>query len=1097
MMSKEVRIVLEISLCTDRKRNTLQILDRICEQAAGGCGGQILVAPEQFSHAAERLLCMRGGDKISRFAEVLSFSRLASRVFSLEGGAADSETDAGGRLLMMAMAVEQVRSRLKIFGISASRPEFLLRLIDTLEEFRSFCVTAPALRHASEELSGALAVKMEEFSLLMESYDSVCANCGQNPDTRLNRLLAALETGSYAEGEFFYFDGFTDFNGVQREIIAQLLSSGAEIRVNLTCDSLDNPGQQYESARETALQLLSMARAQKVEAKISVLRPPQGPDALEFLREKLFAGGMQRFDAPQEAVCLRIAADLHLECRWAAGEILRLVSEGARWRDITVVYTDEAGYRPVLESILRSAEIPAYYAGNRSLLQEPVIQFVLSALEAATDGLEQEPVLAYLKSGLSPLTRERCDRMDNYILLWNINAGIWERQWTMNPYGFAKPIDATGEILLTELNQDRQAALKPLLRLRDGLRGAKNTAGMVLVLNDFLEEVQFSERLNEMASELYSKGELQRAQEYAQIYGILCTAMEQTFGVLGKSVRTPEDFFAIFKSVLSQYNIGSIPAKLDCVTVGGLMSQRRSDTDYLFLLGANEGFFPATQENRGLLTDSERVCLMRIGIGVSPAADGRLSRELAGIHDVLTTPVKRIYFSAVEGKEAYYFRRADRLFPGSLAPAQDKELICRSKYEYLTRLSSGLPDESGLPDGITEQELHGLRKALSYAPGNLRPETVRALYGRTLRLSSTKIDVLAGCRFSYFLQYGLKAKERKPAQLDAPLYGTFVHYVLEHTVRQAQEEGGFSAVAPERVLSLAEGFMEEYAKTQLASLWDSDREGYLLRRTFAEVRQVVRELYDELSQSEFVPQWFELEFSSRGLLPAVRIAGQHMTAELEGYVDRADVWRDGEKLYVRIVDYKTGKKDFDYTNVLNGIGLQMLLYLFALEKHGSRLTGEPLLPAGVLYFPARMEQVTVKDKFSDADANAAHRKLLRRQGLLLNDYRVLQAMEPSGGDPVYLPYSHGKDGSRTGDLADPEQLRLLERHVFHTVAALADEVARGEVTPNPYFRDEQHNACRWCPYQTLCADTAERRWLDKLGGPEEFWKLIGEEDVHE
>ena len=139
----------------------------------------------------------------------------------------------------------------------------------------------------------------------------------------------------------------------------------------------------------------------------------------------------------------------------------------------------------------------------------------------------------------------------------------------------------------------------------------------------------------------------------------------------------------------------------------------------------------------------------------------------------------------------------------------------------------------------------------------------------------------------------------------------------------------------------------------------------------------------------------------------------------------------------------------------------------------------------------------MKDKFSDADANAAHRKLLRRQGLLLNDYRVLQAMEPSGSDPVYLPYSHGKDGSRTGDLADPGQLRLLERHVFHTVAALADEVARGEVTPNPYFRDEQHNACRWCPYQTLCADTAERRWLDKLGGPEEFWKLIGEEDVHE
>ena len=184
--------MLELFLCTDRKKNTVLALERICRAAAEGRGGQILVTPEQFSHAAERELCLRGGNTISRFAEVLSFSRLASRVFSIEGGAADSETDAGGRLLMMSLAVEQVRSRLKVFGSGAVKPEFLLRLIDTLEEFRSYCVTPADLRRACQELSGVLAVKTEEFALLMESYASVRANCGQNPETRLNRLLAAL-----------------------------------------------------------------------------------------------------------------------------------------------------------------------------------------------------------------------------------------------------------------------------------------------------------------------------------------------------------------------------------------------------------------------------------------------------------------------------------------------------------------------------------------------------------------------------------------------------------------------------------------------------------------------------------------------------------------------------------------------------------------------------------------------------------------------------------------------------------------------------------------------------------------------------------------
>jgi len=726
-----------------------------------------------------------------------------------------------------------------------------------------------------------------------------------------------------------------------------------------------------------------------------------------------------------------------------------------------------------------------------------VIHFLLSSLEAATGGMEQEAVLAYLKSGFSPLPRERVDRMENYIVLWNLSSGRWERPWTMNPYGFSKPMDAAGEALLTELESDRQTAFVPLLTLRDALRRAQNTGEMVLALNDYLETLRFRERLNEQAFALYAAGELQRAQEYAQIYGTVCTVLEQTYGVLGKSVRAPEDFFAVFRTALSQYQIGSIPATLDCVTVGALMTQRRCDTEYLFVLGANEGSFPSAQENQSLLTDKERISLMRIGIAVSPTAAGRLDRELAGIHDVLSAPRRGIAFTAVDGKEAYYFRRAANLFPDSLSTAEETELISRSRREYRTYLSAHLRElGEELPAQIERQTLAPLLRAKDYVIGSLKPETVRALYGRTLRLSSTKIDCLAGCRFAYFLQYGIKARERKTAELDAQLYGTFVHYVLEHTVRQTQTEGGFAAVPPERVLAIAEEAMQRYAETELASLFESEREAYLFRRTFSEVRQVVQELYAELSKSAFEPRWFELGFSNRGPLPAVRIVGREMAAELEGFVDRADLWEHDGRQYIRIVDYKTGKKDFDYTNILNGLGLQMLLYLFALERQGEVLTGQKLLPAGVLYFPARMERVTVKDRFSEAEADAARRKALRRKGLLLNDESVLQAMEPCKDDPVFLPYAHDKNGDLTGDLASVEQLRLLETHVFSTVAALADDLAQGNVEANPYYYDDLQNACRWCAYQELCADGAEKRWLEKVPGNRQFWELLGKEDAN-
>ena len=235
-------------------------------------------------------------------AEVLTFSRLASRVFAERGGVAETETDGGGKLLMMALAVEQVRSRLKIFGASAARAEFLLQLLDMLEEFRSFCVTADQLRRAAAGLTGTLAVKTEEFALLMESYDAVCAQIGQNPQSRLTRLLNALEDCDDLSDREFWIDGFTDFNGVERNILAQLLNGGAGLTVALLCDGLHGHAQQYAAARETAAALCAIVAQQQIPVETRQLPPREETSALARLRAELFGGAMHPWDAPQDAV---------------------------------------------------------------------------------------------------------------------------------------------------------------------------------------------------------------------------------------------------------------------------------------------------------------------------------------------------------------------------------------------------------------------------------------------------------------------------------------------------------------------------------------------------------------------------------------------------------------------------------------------------------------------------------------------------------------------------------------------------------------------------------------------------------------------------
>ncbi|MBQ3216454.1 MAG: PD-(D/E)XK nuclease family protein, partial [Oscillospiraceae bacterium] len=274
-------------------------------------------------------------------------------------------------------------------------------------------------------------------------------------------------------------------------------------------------------------------------------------------------------------------------------------------------------------------------------------------------------------------------------------------------------------------------------------------------------------------------------------------------------------------------------------------------------------------------------------------------------------------------------------------------------------------------------------------------------------------------------------------------------------------------------------------------LFQSERGEYLFRRNFAEVEMVIEELHKELSKSEFQPRWFELSFSDHGGdLPAIHIVGEKMTAKLEGKVDRVDLWRQGEKLYVRVIDYKTGKKKFDYSDILYGLGMQMLLYLFTLEQSEAALFENPVLPAGVLYFPARMEQVNLPSKHDEITLEKKRRESSKRSGLILDEEPVLQAMEVCDHEPTYLPYGYDKTGERKGSLVTAERMSQLAELVFAKVAQLGDELYSGKIEPNPYFFDSKSNACAFCPYGTVCRTDRKERWVKRVKSADEFWQEV-------
>lgn len=1086
--------MLTIYYTPDWRANSRMAVEQVC--ALPENSRAILIVPEQNSFDAEWALSETGGDAVSRRAEVLSFTRLAARVFSVTGGAALPTLDKSGRMIAMAGALELLRPRLRLYGAHISKPEFLKELLRVVDEFHSCGLDAAAVRGAREALSEPLSEKLEELCLILELYDTVCARAAQDPSTRLDRLREALWESDFADGLYVVVDGFTDFTAQELSVLEVLASRAAEVTVWLCCDGLRSGQSVFNLPRATARTLRELARRADVPYRDAARLTDPRPGPLEHLARSLFEPRAEAWREKTDCVTLLPAADPAEECGLAIGRIQNLIRGGVRWRQIGVAYTDAAVYEPLLETLLDRYRVPAYFSGDRDLLRHGVVRAVVFALEAAACGMEAEAVCEYLRSGCAPLTADEADRLENYAFVWDLRGSRWDTPFDKNPTG--PTLEALSpealEALLAPLNRAREAAVVPLLRLRNALRAAPDTAAQIRALETFLEAIGLEKTITDQARAMAESGNRQQAQALTQLYELLLSVMEQIYGVLGGGTRSPEDFCRFFRAALTQGAVGTIPATLDSVRVGQLQAMRSAKVDHLIVLGACDGLLPAWQAGSGLISDAERRRMKAAGLPTAPDGEERIDRDLLTACTVLTAPNQTLTVCCDREAPSYLFTRLEAIFPQREDP---RVLPLPADETGAAALLAGR-GEAGREALAALPELRAAAKAIetraAYEPGRLDRPAVEALYGPSLSLSASKVDKLAACKYGYFLQYGLNLRERKQAAVDPAMYGTLVHYVLEHTVEDVETEGGFAAVAEERVLALARSWYDRFVHEVLGDLaaW-SNRGSYLMERSFGEVEQVVRDLTRELSHSKFIPTWFEQEFKDKTAIP---VTGNLAVGTLMGVVDRVDLYTTpAGKTYLRVVDYKTGRKDFDYTDILSGMGLQMLIYLFALTREAARYYGRDLEPAGVLYFPARYDVETTKGRLDPGEAEKQRRKKLRRKGLLLDVEEVLQAMEP-GSDPVYLPYKVSKKtGERSGDLADERQLDLVEGHVRHTLGALADDLWSGTIAPDPYWRGDEHNACRWCPYRSVCRVDSGEVPLRRLRSVSraEFWEALEKE----
>ena len=1062
-----------------RSGKTARIIAEIKETVIKGQGRALLLVPEQYSHEAERELCTACGDRLSLYAEVMSFSGFARWGRSVYGGSARRWMDNGGKLLCMTLALRELKPVLHLYGDAADNPDLQAAMVQEIDTLKAADIGSERLRTLSQELDGELRIKLSELSAILEAYEYVTERSGATAKDPLALLAEQIEEHGLAEFDRVYVDGFLDFTGLEFRVLSALMKRGVELTVCLPCGEDNRADEHLLISKITREKLAQTAEklGQTVES-LTVESDEEGSDTLAYFTEHMFDYAVEPVEPEPGRIGLMLAETPAAECEAAAAEVLHAVrDEGLRWRDVAVAIRGFSDYRGLLENTFRRYGIPLFVTRRDPLTEKALPYWLACAYELVLGNWEVDDMTAYLRCGFSGLSEEECDSLCSYLYRWQLNGAAWLRpdDWQQHPDGYGKPRNEETDARLKALNRSRRRVAGPLLLLRKRIADAGTAAEQAQALFAFLDAADIRGILLKRIRDLETEGDSELKAEYLQLWDILCAAVQQTALILGSAPMDGITYYRLFRAVLTSYDIGMIPVSLDRVSAGDFDRMRRRNIRRLIVLGCCDGRLPPERGSGGLFTQDERDLLAEYGLTVG-GGDGELWREYALIYHTLSLPHEKLVLSCPETgftgealTPALVFTLAQRMFrlnpvKGNLfeqrlnaaAPALGLALTAEAPQAGREALAA----EKWFREYEPER-LERLKKAVNADRGNLSAEAVAALYGKRMRISPSRLESYSSCRFSYFCKYGMKAELTEPAGFHPPEIGTFTHFVLENTARRVKELGGFGAVGDEELREITRQQIDGYVRSELGNYAEkSARFRWLFERLCEDVYRIVQDTADELRNSDFEPLSFELDVSK---LNTQLDCGEAGSICLTGIADRVDGFTDEEGLHLRVVDYKTGKKQFQLSDVLYGRNLQMLLYLFAVCDNAEALYSQPAEPAGIEYLPAREGMLQFK-RLPDAEEETKERRNeKRRSGLILSDPSVLAAWE-HGDEKQYMPQK-----TKTKDpFVSAKQLGILRRQAEHCLWEMADTVASGKIEANPIWRSESENACRNCPYLPIC-----------------------------
>ena len=1095
---------------------------------------QILIVPEQFTSQAERDLIEKTGQNAILTAEVLSFGRLAHRVFSKKGIGSRIPLGDIGKSMALRKILLQEKDNISYFQSVMDKPGFIDQLGLTISEFFQYRITPEQTAElaASESLSHSAKEKLKDLSLIHQSYLDFLQQEYISADETLGLLAEKLDDNlDFADTEF-WLDGFYGFTPQEYSVIRRLLQIAPQVNITLTMDRNSFYGAFLPISAPFYEPYMTKKKLEEISAELGLA--PVSPvileenrraetEALRNLEKEYFYSFFKK--APlAESVHITACPSLQDEIRFAAGKILRLIrEENIRFRDIAIVTNAMELYEKNLRGILAEYHIPCFVDARRETASHPLVNLLTALLDILVYDFRYEAMFSYLKSGLTDLAEEEVDILENYVLAYGIKGYKWKQDYW--DYGLVREGAETIEFINT-LREKVMAPLRPFLEL-----SAKVTFHTFIeAIITHLEVIGAAEKLENRANEAVSSGNLNRAEEYRQIWQLVMDVLEKADAILGKEEMNQKDMAKILEAGLEKCTMGVIPPTADSLLIGDLERSRLPEIKYLFVLGVNEGILPSPATAQGIFTEPERDLLTSQGVELANGGKRKIFEENFLIYRGLTKPSRGLWLTYAaadnEGKELTpsslieNLRKLDETLPiehmqGFLLEETAPEAAFHLLGGEMRRHSEEIPisplwqdiyaffDENEYWTGRLKLLKKGIGK--SGKSERLSPKTTKALYGKNILSSVSRLERYAGCPFSFFAEYGLKAEERRLYQLHTPDLGSLFHEVLELFSNKLEEDSiQWKDLTKEKTEALIHACVDEAApRLSDRILMESAANKYLIRRLKRVSVKAAWTLVQHLQIGDFVPAGYEVGFGVHEALPPIVIElGDGGSLILNGKIDRVDLLDAEGTRYVKIIDYKSGNKTFSFQDIYYGLQLQLLVYLDAYLKYYQK-TGAALKPGGVFYFRITEPTLSLDSEVSAEQIEQTLYEKMKMSGLLLQEDTLIESIDHSlkkdgakdfSGSSAIVPVGFTKKGdfSSTSNVASEEQYEAILQFVTGRTKEIGQAMKAGIITPLP-FRDKDRSPCSYCSYRSICRhdyeDKPKFRKLKKISKAD-FWTEI-------